>query len=360
MKPISFCLRCLLPAAGLLALASCGGNADAEFFNGEIRFFNDRGVAVQHLESHSVDQDSAPMGIVSVYDSLILCWTPQLPDFFYNIYHADTGRKLGSFVRKGRGPREAVSLNFVYQFVRRGDDLTAWLYAPNEERLFQWNISRSLREGTTVYDTIMPYENGSFVFLYQLAQDTLLVSRPSSDNLGEASAPYYEKLTLSTSESVCEYHPYKTAIESTEAFYTWDAIKPDGSRVVQAMRFLPQINVLDLRTGKLFGSRLKGAPGFSLMQDVERLTETVYYTGVCADDRYIYAVFREGGDSTEFGRLHDHIIHIFDWEGRLCARIETDRPYERCWLDPVRNRLYAMDMATNEIHYLELSQLDLP
>ena len=82
MKPISFCLRCLLPAAGLLALASCGGNADAEFFNGEIRFFNDRGVAVQHLESHSVDQDSAPMGIVSVYDSLILCWTPQLPDFF--------------------------------------------------------------------------------------------------------------------------------------------------------------------------------------------------------------------------------------------------------------------------------------
>ncbi len=34
------------------------------------------------------------------------------------------------------------------------------------------------REGTTVYDTIMPYENGSFVFLYQLAPDTLLVSDP--------------------------------------------------------------------------------------------------------------------------------------------------------------------------------------
>ncbi len=79
------------------------------------------------------------------------------------------------------------------------------------------------------------------------------------------------------------------------AFYTWDAVKPDGSRIVQAMRFLPQINVLDLRTGKLFGSRLKGAPGFSLMKDVKRLTETVYYTGVCADDRYIYAVFRERG-----------------------------------------------------------------
>ncbi len=99
------CYSLLLPAAALLALVACGGNADAEFFDGEIRFFNDRGVAVQHLESHSVDQDSAPMGIVSAYDSLILCWTPQLPDFFYNIYHADTGRKLGSFVRKGRGPR---------------------------------------------------------------------------------------------------------------------------------------------------------------------------------------------------------------------------------------------------------------
>ena len=360
MKPFSFCLRRLLPAAGLLLTVSCGGNADAEFFNGEIRFFNDRDVAAQHLESHSVDLDDAPMGIVAAYDSLILCWTPQQPDFFYNIYHADTGGKLGSFVRKGRGPREAVSLNCAYQLVRRGDDLTTWLYAVNEERLFQWNISRSLRERTTVYDTIMPCKIGRIGSFYQLARDTLLVSRSSSDNLGEASVPYYEKRTLSASEPVCEYRPYRVAVESSSAFYTWDAVKPDGSRVVQAMRFLPQINVLDLRTGNLFGSRLKGAPGFSLMQDVERLTETVYYTGVCADDRYIYAVFREGDDSTEFGRLHDHIIHIFDWEGRLCARIETDRPYERCWLDPVRNRLYAMDMATNEIHYLELSQLDLP
>lgn len=341
-----------------LLIVNCS-DVDADYFNGEIRFFNDRGVAVQHLESHSVDQDSAPMGIVAAYDSLIFCWTPRQPDFFYNIYHADTGRKLGSFVRKGRGPREAVSLNCVYQFVRRGDDLTAWLYAANEERLFQWNISRSLREGTTVYDTIMPYKIDRIGFLYQLAQDTLLVSRLSSGWPGEASAPYYEKRLLSTNESICEYRPYKVAVDSDLAFYTWDAIKPDGSRVVQAMRFLPQINVLDLRTGKLFGSRLKGAPGFSLMKDVERLMETVYYTGVCADDRYIYAVSRERDDSTEPGGLHDHIIHIFDWEGRLCARIETDRPYERCWLDPVRNRLYAMDMATNKIHYLELSQLRL-
>ena len=66
------------------------------------------------------------------------------------------------------------------------------------------------------------------------------------------------------------------------------------------------------------------------MKDVKRLTETVYYTGVCADDRYIYAVFRGTGDSTEPGGPHDHFIHVFDWEGRLCARIETHRPYERC------------------------------
>ena len=158
------------------------------------------------------------MGIVSAYDSLILCWTPQLPDFFYNIYHADTGRKLGSFVRKGRGPREAVSLNCAYQLVRRGDDLTTWLYAPNEERLFQWNISRSLREGTTVYDTIMPYKIDRIGFLYQLAQDTLLVSRLSSGWPGEASAPYYEKRILSTNEPVCEYRPYRVAVDSDLAF----------------------------------------------------------------------------------------------------------------------------------------------
>ncbi len=46
-------------------------------------------------------------------------------------------------------------------------------------------------------------------------------------------------------------------------------------------------------------------------------------------------------------------FHVFNWDGELCYKLMTDRSYFTFWADPVRKRLYTIDMETEEVYYLE-------
>lgn len=60
-------------------------------------------------------------------------------------------------------------------------------------------------------------------------------------------------------------------------FYSNDAIKPDGTKVVQAMVHLAQLNILDLETGHVSGYRLEGEPDFSVLKVMKN--KVVFYKG---------------------------------------------------------------------------------
>ena len=86
-------------------------------------------------------------------------------------------------------------------------------------------------------------------------------------NTNEATTPYYEKRTISTNELMQDYPIYKTkSVQNNDVnernpvnlfFYTWDVMNPNGSKIVQVMKYLPQINILDVSTGNLTGYRMK-------------------------------------------------------------------------------------------------------
>ena len=116
-------------------------------------------------------------------------------------------------------------------------------------------------------------------------------------DIHESSTPYCEKRHIHAEEAV-KFPIYK--LESVrndgakepvgDFFYTWSTMKPDGTHIVQAMRKLPQLNMIDTRTGQVIGYRIKGGPDYSLVQTtMSNLTE--YYYNVQANDKYIYAVY---------------------------------------------------------------------
>ena len=140
-------------------------------------------------------------------------------------------------------------------------------------------------------------------------------------------------------------------------FYSWDVMKPDGSKFVQVMACLPQINMIDTRTGDLVGYRMKNGPDFSLLKTDVKSTNR-YYNNVQADDRYIYATY--WGKELWNGRVGVKLplfntIHVFDWNGKLLYKLITDQSYFCVWLDSVRNRLYTLNMDTEEVYYLDLA-----
>lgn len=351
-------------------LVCCKNKDNNDYFNGEIQYFDNSSTTAKNIESKSVSLNGNNTGIIAVYDSLLFCWSPNYSDHFFNIFNIDSGEEIGSFCKKGQGSEEAISLNCIYQFFKKGDDLMTMLYASNEGKMFFWNISQSVEKGTTIYDTIIPYDNNRIFFQFYQSEDILFAYKPSDVLYAdEVTTPFYEKRTIYTDKLIREYPIYKTtSVQNSNAvgsidffFYTWDTMKPDGSKIVQVMRHLPQINILDTHTGDVVGYRAENGPDFSLLNsDME--IKNVYYNNVHADDDYIYATY--WGKEPWVDRLgvalpFFNTIHVFDWYGKLLYELTTDKSFYRVWSDPVRKRLYTINMNTDEVYYLDLNELNL-
>lgn len=348
----------------------CSNQDDTHYFYGEIHNIDDSSAITINVKSKSIPMNGTSSGMIAVYDSLLICWNPEYPDYFFKIYNVNNGEEIGSFCGKGRGHKEAISVNCILQFFKNENDLMTLLYASNEGKMFFWNISQSIRTLTTVYDTVLPYKNNRIFFQFYLPKDTLFAYKPSEEwSPTEATTPFYEKRTIRTNELLKSYPIYKKkSIQNRNAvrpidsfFYTWDVMKPDGSKIVQVMRQIPQINILDTHTGDIESYRMKNGPGFSLLEtDMESMN--IYYNCVHADNNYIYATYwgkepwvdRIGVELPFF-----NMIHVFDWNGKLLYKLITDQSYFRIWSDPIKNRLYTINMDTDKVYYIDLEKLNL-
>ena len=352
-------------------LVGCKRDKDSYYFNGEIQYFDDSQKMVKNVTSKSVSLDGIPTGMIAVYDSILICWSSEYSGRFFYIINLDSGKEIGFFCEKGRGPKETISVNPIYQLFLKENELCTYLWAYNESRLFLWNINQSIEKGMTVYDTIISYDKNRYRFLFYQPEDALFVNRPSDFlNREEVTTPFYEKRTINSKEVIQDYRIYKKPLlrssdvaKLERSFYTWDVIKPDGTKIAQAMRHLPQINILDTHTGDIVGFRMRNSPDFSFLDKVADIKwRDEYYINIHADNNYIYATY--WGKEPWSGRIDDgfpfvNIIHIFDWNGKQLYELVTDRSFFHVWVDQIRNRLYTIDMNNDDVYYIDLNELNL-
>ena len=108
-----------------------------------------------------------------------------------------------------------------------------------------------------------------------LQGDSILLARvdpfPLSDE--ESTLLFYQKRTVDTNKALRNYSIYKQTVKNEEApiiseafFASADAFKPDGTKAVQVMGHLPQLNILDFETGQVLGYRMEGGDDFSVFQ----------------------------------------------------------------------------------------------
>ncbi|MFI3314363.1 MAG: hypothetical protein R3Y04_01685 [Rikenellaceae bacterium] len=288
-------------------------------------------------------------------------WNPLATEKFFNIYNVDSGEKIGSFCNKGRGNMEFVSTGFVYQLFKKDGDLMTLLNNIHRKEVYVWNISESINKQTAVYDTIVPHDNNLFLWqFYQHTGSTFEYKISIKKDEYNTSTPYYEKYNLFTNELEKSYPLYNVdsvQINSSMVplLYSSDAIKSDGSKIAEAMRYFPQINILDTQTGELTGYRTEKNPTFSFIDSNTKALE-VFYTHVYADDNYIYANYIGEEPIYDPEAPHSNRIHIFDWNGNMVYELITDLRYSNLWVDPVRNRLYTISGSTKEIYFLDLNE----
>jgi hypothetical protein len=331
----------------------------------------------EKITLEEIELDGAFYGIPMVCDSFMIFWNYKLTQSFFNIFNLNTGEHIGDFCNKGGGSEEAYSLPYVYQVYKDSGTVTALLDANNEQKLFIWDISKSIESRTTVFDTVIPYERFSehgivnYLYMFRLDKDTL-IARVSSELLSidgdMASVSYYRKRTVYSNQQVRDYRIYNNdVIRNWESdispvfFYSSsDCIKPDRTKIVQGMRYLCQINIIDLASGQVTGYRIKNTPDFSLFNTDMKNIKT-YYVRIQADDNYIYALYlgEEVDPRPSAKPYNPHIVFIFDWNGNLVKKLDLGHPVQEIALDDYNNLLYSMDVKEDKLYGLDLNQLNL-
>lgn len=350
----------------ILLFYRCQYVDDAEVFNGDIVFVEDSVEKIQDVTIKKLFLDGNNYGYASAYDSLLLFMNPKLGSHFFQIFNVNTGKELGQFVRKGLGPDEIIAAGPIWQLYKENEELKTLVFAPNEEKVWIWNISQSLEQQKTVVDTIYSClwkEKGICYKEMFKIDDTFLMKVPAFP-IGEddATLPFYLQCETGTQTPLREFAIYKKSIKNSDSevmpemfYYSNDALKPDGTKIVQAMTKMPQLNILDLRSGKVIGYRLEGGDDFSIFQTENSLK--TYFVRVQADDDFIYAVYW-GKDLWKRNEIpYLNTIYVFTWEGRLVKKIRTDGDIDNISVDNVGKRLYLTRPKQDEVYYLDLSNI---
>lgn len=369
-------LSLFLPLMVILILISCNVNVDSEYFKGKI--------IVNESETETVNVNMKPLclygnnyGELAVYDSLLFFMNPKLDRCFYQIFNVETGEEIGQYFNKGYGPLEYIALSPIYHFYKENNELKTLLFAPYQDKLIEWNITLSLKYHKTIIDneyTLNWREDNAgacYNLIYRLNKDLILAkvqTLPINDE--EATLPKYQIRYLETNVLWKEFSSYKlnkfsqsdTWLLPEEVFTSLDAIKPDGSKLCQAMSYLPQLNIIDLETGEVNGYRMENSNGFVSFEKSDFPKNRFYTRKSQADDKYIYSIYW-GKIPWEKDDLNNipcvDLIHVYNWDGKIVKVIQLDECINNMFLDRVKNRLYISSPMNDNINYIELSDLNL-
>lgn len=354
---------------------SCSQTTDTEkYFAGELFFVTDT-LSVKKLEPSIIEIEGVYKGPIFVYDSLLFYYPLNASAAnFYDIYNLKDGSLLGRFCNKGGGPKEVVALTTISHIYKEGGDLKTLLYAGNEKKLLEWNVSESLKQQKTVFDRIIVYnwdiDNHYTIYnrIFKLQSDSLFTITPTTPltlDFLTVSLPLYEKRTISTNKKICSYPVFLDTPQGNDpnllmpenflsSFYS---IKPDLSKVAQSLMHLHQLNIIDINTGIVKGFRMKGTSDFSTFKN--NINKVKYnYIDLATSDSFIYSLFLGVSINAPEKRSDTScMIHVYDWKGNLLHKIDLGHYVDQIVLDDVNQLLYGREYTSEQIYCYDLSNL---
>lgn len=354
---------------------SCNQITDTEkYFAGEIFFVADT-VPVKKWEPHIIEVEGVYQGPIFVYDSLLFYYPLNASATnFYDIYNLKNDSLLGKFCNKGGGPDEVIALTTISHFYKEKGDLKALLYAGNEKKLLEWNISESLKQQKTIFDRIVSYHwdvddhYAIYNRIFRLNSDTLFTITPTTPltlDLKTVSLPLYEKRSIKTNRKIHSYSVFLDTPDGDDTnllmpeniFASFYGIKPDLTKVAQSLMYLPQINIIDINSDIVNGFRVKGSYDFSVFEDKINKVKSNYIDLSVSDD-FIYALFLGVNINTPEKRSKTScMVHVYDWEGNLLHKVDLGYYVDQIVLDDKNDLLYGREYTSEQIYCYNLSDL---
>lgn len=356
IDPLVFSLGLLILVMGVV---SCGSrHSDGEYFNGRIAE-----VAIPSqidtLEGRELFLEDFLTGNPMVYDSIIIMLSGNYPDHYISVYNVNNNENIGDFLQKGRGPEEYIGIGYFDRVYIEDSELKSLMYAYNQDKIIDWNISRSLREGKTVADTVRDFKRQSgmgmcYGYVFRIDDDRVLAranSEKLTHNSPEYSLPSYLTIDVNTGEventlQLLKKPFYNNNLEGVIGqeilLSSVDRINPDGNKLVSAMSHLGMIGITDLGSGTTKWFRIAGTPGVSYLNgnfsDID-----VFYWDVDAYGDNIYALYVDQPFERllEQRNISSNTVHVFDWDGNFVKVLHLSEDVNNIAFDPVNRILYG-------------------
>lgn len=217
-------------------------------------------------------------------------------------------------------------------------------------------ITRSVLEKKTVIDTVINFKwrekyTRPFICVYLNKDNSLLaLKQPAKTNINEFKYTLPELLNINHTNGNTErsYGLYKepamynpTGQDINECLYlSYNALKPDGSKIALCMNFLSQINIVDLKSGSIKGVRISNTPDFDYLESNSEDLK-YFYNFSDADDNYIYGLCSDVKYSELKESVNARTVNVFDWEGNFIRKLYLDQPMDQIRIDKKRRIFYA-------------------
>lgn len=238
------------------------------------------------IKGEKLNLEILGVNVLYVVDTFLIGFKASGIDHFFEIYSLPNFQYLGKYISAGRGSNELITLQYKNQFQIKENEITMWVADGAVNKCVLFNLSKSLKQGQAVFDTIVhtpyfdcyTYQNDSIFHLFKFDKTNFKCAQYNS---------IQHKI-------VAEQNLFKPLIPVPEMVDVLDlnfATDPDGKKYVIPMRHFNQINILS--------ADLKQKISVSLGEpiDIRKVINTpdsirifFYSSAVCTSD-YIYALY---------------------------------------------------------------------
>ncbi len=286
-----------------------------------------------------------PMSLHFVDSTLIIFnLSHEIESFFYN-YSLKSGQLSKGYLKKGRGPSEAIG---AFCSGLSGNSL--WAYDITLKKIFMTDITKAIDNNIPTFNSYPLKSN-----FYQIA--LIDSSRFLSSGLRDSK---YKIQEMDFSEKkINEFGEFKHIPKNLpldalkDACHSFFFLKPSGGKVVMSYLHTDLLEIYE--TNKPFKSKaVQGPVGFNLdikvgkrgmFNYMKKTDETKKaFIGGAVTDKYIYLLYSGLSYAEKADWSYGKFVYVYDWNGAPIKKLNLDRRTTGLAISKDDKTMYSYDV----------------
>lgn len=326
----------------------------------QVKYINTKGIY------DSLKAELLPVSVLAPYqisfvDSLLVIMTKN-PSEFISLFNTRSDSLIANICSEGRGPNEYMTPFSLKQYKTNesGDRL---LYVTNLIMVKPLNITRSIRENEAVCENPVSIDT-RYMDSFFLPRESRFMKQHVTYDDPRDNIFYPPKYIYKNNSTAKEYNIYPDVIKNISfpalPLSLYDGVvrvKPDLTKVIDAMGYLDIMNIIELPSGICTGVVEQDAYQFEdlVHLSMDKLFETIRYgvLDVSVTDEYIIVLYDGRNVNAAENRTEalKPSLKIYNWEGDFLQGYHLSEPLRGIAYDENRQYVYGFDMEEHFYRY---------